>query len=94
MKVFLFLTRVGFILNLIFIICIVLRYIPSLQLSQPVVGFFLIAGLVLSFVVNIILQIMLLVLMMGGNRKFPLSKFVVANLVIAVFQICYFFFTS
>lgn len=93
MKFFLFLTRVGFILNLIFVVCIVLRFIPTVAelFPQSLVSILVIGGWVLSFIVNIILSILWLLLLQRGNAEFKLPILVIFNLLILVFQLLYFF---
>lgn len=91
MKAFLFLSRVGFLLNLLFLVCLVLRLLPAELLPQSIVSFLLIGGWLLSFFVNAVLQTLLLVLYLKGERQFQMPAILVFNLVILIFQFIYFF---
>ena len=94
MKAFLFLTRVAFILNLVFIVCVVLHYNPSTDfLPQSVISLLLIAGWGLSLIMNVIANMIFLILLLRGKRKFELFFFVIVNFLLFIFQILYFFFT-
>lgn len=92
MKAFLFLTRVAFILNLVFVVCLLLHYNPSVDfLPQSAVSLLLIGGWALSLIVNVIVNVIFIVLLLSGKRKFELFFFVVVNFLLFVFQIFYFF---
>lgn len=91
MKAFLFFSRVGFLLNLVFIVCVVLRYQPAELFSQSVVSILLISGWFLSVLVNAILHVQLLALVLMGNRSFSMPLVLVFNLLVFIFQIVYFF---
>lgn len=91
MKAFLFLSRVGFLLNLLFLVCLVLRLLPAELLPQSIVSFLLIGGWLLSFFVNAVLQTLLLVLYLKGERQFQMPAILVFNLFILIFQFIYFF---
>jgi hypothetical protein len=93
MKAFLFLTRVGFILNVLFILCVVLRSVPSANelFPQIIVGTMVIAGMVLSFILNIILSAWWLILLQMKQRPSHLKYIVVFNHVVVVFQLLFYF---
>ncbi|MBX9783549.1 MAG: hypothetical protein K2X48_09675 [Chitinophagaceae bacterium] len=93
MKAFLFLTRAGFILNLVFLLCLVLHYIPSAEwLPQSAVSVLLIGGWVLSILINLVMAVYLAVLLLMGKRNFQMPVIVVLNMLVFLFQIFYFFF--
>jgi len=91
MKAFLFLSRVGFLLNLLFLVCLVLRLFPAELLPQSIVSFLLVGGWLLSFFVNAVLQTLLLLLYLKGERQFQMRAIIVFNLFILIFQFIYFF---
>lgn len=93
MKAFLFLTRVGFVLNLVFLLCLLLHYIPSAEfLPQSVISVLLIGGWVLSIFINLVMAVYLAVLLLMGTRSFQIAVIVVLNMAVFLFQIFYFFF--
>lgn len=91
MKAFLFLSRVGFLLNLLFLVCLALRLFPAELLPQSIVSFLLVGGWLLSFFVNAVLQTLLLLLYLKGERQFQMRAIIVFNLFILIFQFIYFF---
>jgi hypothetical protein len=93
MKAFLFLTRVGFLLNLVFLLCMVLRYVPAASqlLPQAVIALLLTAGWVLSLIVNVVLTIWWLYLKQTKAVIPALHKVVVFNLVVFIVQLLFYF---
>jgi hypothetical protein len=93
MKPFLFLTRVGFILNCIFLLCMVLRYIPvaSEMLPQPVVAVLLVAGWLLSILVNLVLTVWWVYLKQKGAVITTMNRVVVFNLFVFILQLLFYF---
>ena len=88
---FLFFTRVAVLLNLVFLLCVVLRYQPAELFSQAVVGVLLVGGWLLSFVVNITVSVWLLFLLLRGQKPPQLQVAVVFNVLLLIVQVVYFF---
>jgi hypothetical protein len=93
MKAFLFLTRVGFLLNLVFLLCMVLRYVPAVSqlLPQAVIALLITAGWVLSLIVNMILAIWWLYIKQTKTVIPALHKVIVFNLVVFIVQLLFYF---
>jgi hypothetical protein len=93
MKGFLFLTRVGFILNLVFIVCLILRAVPSVYelFPQLIVGTLVVAGMLLSFLINMILSAWWVVLLQMKQQPVLLKYIILFNHVVLVFQLLFYF---
>ncbi len=90
MKGFLFLSKVALILNVLFLICLILRYIPFVS-SQSLLAVLIIGGWFLSFLVNILLCVWLIVLLLQKKIEFRVNSIHFINVVIFIFQLLYFF---
>ncbi|MDB5230240.1 MAG: hypothetical protein JWN76_1045 [Chitinophagaceae bacterium] len=93
MKSVLFLSRVTFILNLVFIVFI----LNNLQLfnfqNQYVRGFVITAGFFIALLFNTILQLLLLTRMLAGRSSKLIPVWLVAtNLIIFIVQVIFFFY--
>ncbi len=93
MKGFLFLTRVGFILNGVFLLCLVLRYIPAASeiLPQPLVAVLLVAGWVLSIIINLVLSVWWVYFKQKGIMITTMKAVVLFNLFVFIFQLLFYF---
>lgn len=93
MKAFLFLTRVGFILNLLFILCLVLRVVPSANelFPQLIVGTLVIAGMFLSVILNTILSTWWVILLQIRQKPDRLKGVIIFNHIVLVFQLLFYF---
>lgn len=93
MKAFLFLTRVGFILNLVFLLCMAMRYIPAAAewLPQSVIAVMLVAGWVLSVAVNLALAVWWVYFKQKGTAVTTMRSVVLFNLFVFIFQLLFYF---
>ncbi len=90
MKGFLFFSRVAFILNLLFFVCLFLRYKPFVT-SQELISILLLAGWFLSVVVNFVANGWLLVLLLKKEMQLQPGWMIVFNALVFIFQLIYFF---
>ena len=90
MKGFLFFSRVAFILNILFFVCLLLRY-RSFISSQEVISVLLAGGWFFSLLVNILLHFWLLILLIMKKMVFQPWQLISFNLIVFIFQILYFF---
>jgi hypothetical protein len=93
MKAFLFLTRVGFIFNVIFILCLVLRVWPYANelFPQWFVGTLVVSGMFLSFLVNMVLSGWWVVLLQMKQQPAQLKLVIIFNHVVLIFQLLFYF---
>ncbi len=92
MRWLLFVARVAFICNLLFIVCLFLRY-TTITLPEAVNGFIILAGWILSVFLNIFVNVSLLLLSLrqkSSGMPFWLRAF---NLFLFLFQVFYFMLT-
>jgi hypothetical protein len=89
-KGFLFISRVAFILNLLFFVCLFLRHKPFIT-SQELVSILLVAGWFLSVVVNFLANGWLLVLLLTKEKQLQAGWMIVFNAMVFIFQLIYFF---
>jgi len=92
MAAFSFLLRVGFLLNLLFLICLAMRFVPA-PAESSVISFLLMAGLLLSYLVNLIVALWWLV----AVRKFSADwkgfrTIFIINMLVFLFQVLIYFF--
>ena len=90
MKGFLFLSKVALILNVLFLICLILRYIPFVS-SQSILVVVIIGGWFLSLLVNILLSVWLIVLLLQKELQLTVKSVHFINVAIFIFQLLYFF---
>ena len=90
MKGFLFLSKVALILNVLFLICLILRYIPFVS-SQSILVVLIIGGWFLSLLVNILVSVWLSVLLLQKRMQLTVKSIHFMNVAIFIFQILYFF---
>lgn len=93
MKSVLFLARVTFILNLIFLVFI-LNNLHLLSFQNTYVrGFVITAGFFIALIFNSILQLCLLIRMLAGLSSRSIPVWLVAvNLIIFIVQVIFFFY--
>jgi hypothetical protein len=94
MRLLLFLQRVTFICNLLFILCLVVRYSHNFITNEEIKKTVIILGWVLSFVLNWIVNIWEAVLLF--NRKIAIGPKLMRtfNFLVFLFQIFYFFIAA
>lgn len=90
MKGFLFFSRVAFILNILFFVCLFLRY-KSFITSQEMISVLLAGGWFFSLFVNILLHFWLLMLVLMKRMVFQPFLLIGFNLAVFIFQLLYFF---
>lgn len=90
MKGFLFLSRVALILNVLFLICLILRYISFVS-SQSILTVLIIGGWFLSLLVNILVSVWLTVLLLQKRVQLKVISIHFMNVAIFIFQLLYFF---
>lgn len=90
MKGFLFFSRVAFILNILFFVCLFLRY-KSFISSQEMISILLAGGWFFSLLVNILLHFWLMILLFMKKLVFQPWKLITFNLAVFIFQLLYFF---
>ena len=93
MKSVLFLSRVTFILNLIFLVFILNNlHLFNFQ-NQYVRGFVITAGFFIALLFNTILQLLILIRMLAGRSNKMIPVWLVGvNLVIFIIQVIFFFY--
>lgn len=93
MKAFLFLSRVGFLLNSVFLLCFLLRYIPSAAelFPQSIVAVMLVAGWMLSLLINLLHVIWWLYWKRSGVQFTQLRWVIRFNLAMFIFQLLFYF---
>lgn len=91
MRLLLFLQRVAFICNLLFILCLVIRYTDNFIPNEEIRKTVIILGWIVSFILNWIVNIWEAVLLF--NRKIAIGPKLMRtfNFLIFLFQIFYFF---
>ena len=90
MKGFAWVNRVAFILNLLYLVCLFLRYYP-LSLPETIVSTLVIGGWLLSFIFNILLIGWFIVLKLQKAYHPQSVSLFRTNVLIFLFQILYFF---
>ncbi|RXK62223.1 hypothetical protein ESA94_04220 [Lacibacter luteus] len=90
MKGFLFVSKLAFILNLLFVVCLVLRLSP-VQLSGSWVSVLVIAGWFLAFLVNIPVTAWFAILLAGKKLTFEVKSVHFFNAAILIIQSIFFF---
>ena len=92
MCLLLFLQRVTFICNLLFILCLVIKYSQNFITNKDVQGFIIILGWVVSFILNIIVNLWETILLY--NRKIAIGPYWLRgfNFIVFLFQIAYYFY--
>lgn len=90
MRWLLFLSRVAFICNLFFIVCLMLSY-THLNLPESIKSFIIITGYPLSFVLNLIVNSGIIYLLLIKKTDILNKKVTLINLFCFLFQIAYFF---
>lgn len=90
MKGFLFLSKVALILNVLFLICLILRYIPFVG-SQSMLVVLIIGGWFLSLLVNILVNVWLTVLLLQKRLQLTVYSVHFFNVAVFIFQLLYFF---
>ena len=90
MKGFLFLSKVALVLNILFLICLILRYIPFVS-SQSILAVLIIGGWFLSLLVNILVSVWLIVLLLQKRLQLTVYSVHFINVAIFIFQLLYFF---
>ena len=90
MRWLLFLSRVAFICNLFFIVCLLLSY-THLNLPESLKSFIIIAGYPLSFLLNLVVNAGIIYLLLIRKTDTLNKKITLFNLFCFLFQIAYFF---
>jgi hypothetical protein len=90
MKRFLFLSRVCFILNLLFFVYLFLRFKPLVS-SQVLISMIVIAGWFLSFMVNFFIAGWLVILLLRKEDQLKVNWMILFNSAVFIFQLLYFF---
>jgi hypothetical protein len=90
MKGFAWVNRVAFILNLLYLVCLFLRYY-SISLPESIVSTLVIGGWLLSFIFNILLIGLFFVLKLQKAYHPQTVSLFRINVLIFLFQILYFF---
>ena len=92
MRLLLFLQRVTFICNLLFILCLVIKYSQNFITNNDVQGFIIILGWIVSFILNVIVNVWEAVLLY--NRRIAIGPLWIRgfNFVVFLFQIAYYFY--
>jgi len=93
MRLLLFLQRVTFICNLLFILCLVIRYTNNSIGIQSLQSSVIILGLIVSFILGTVVNISEAVLLF--NRKIALGPYWLRtfNFLVFLFQIAYYFYS-
>jgi hypothetical protein len=92
MRSLLFLQRVTFICNLLFILCLVIKYAHNFIINKDVEGFIIVLGWIVSFILNVIVNLWETVLLY--NRRIAIGPLWLRgiNFVVFLFQIAYYFY--
>jgi hypothetical protein len=90
MKGFLFFSKVALLLNILFFVCLFLRYKPFVS-SQALLSFLVIAGWILSVLVNFVVNLWLSVLLLQKKIQLRINSIVFFNAAVFIFQLLYFF---
>lgn len=85
----LFLSRVAFICNLFFVLCLLMRH-TSIHIPAGLHEFIIITGWILSFFVNLLFMGTVVVLKMTKKEIPLLSVLSIANISCFIFQIFYY----
>lgn len=91
MKGFLFVSKLVFILNLLFVLCVVLRLV-AVEWSGTLVSLLVIGGWMLAFPLNAVVAVWGIVLLARKEMEFQLKSIPFVNAVLLIFQL--FFFLS
>ncbi len=89
MKGFLFLSKLAFILNLLFVLCVILR-LGAVEWSGAWVSVLVIAGWVLAFLINIPVNIWFALLLARRKLHFQLKSIHFVNAVLLIVQSIFF----
>ena len=92
MRLLLFLQRLTFICNLLFILCMVLRFTDSFITSQELQTYIIILGWFVSLVLNITVNVWEMILLTNRRQSVVPNWLRSFNLVILCFQILFFSF--
>lgn len=90
MKRFLFFNRLCFLLNLLFFVCLFLRFKPLVS-SQALISMIVIAGWFLSFIVNFFVAGWLVILLLKKEDQLKINWMTLFNSAVFIFQLLYFF---
>lgn len=90
MKGFLFLSKLAFILNLLFIVCLVMRLNP-VEVSGAWVSMLVIAGWFLAFLVNILVNSWFIILVASKKLNLQVKSIPFLNAVLFIIQFIFFF---
>ncbi len=90
MKGFLFLSKVALILNVLFLLCLGLRYMPVVS-SQSLLSVLIVGGWFLSILVNLLLVVWLMVLLLQKKIRLQVISIHFVNVALFIFQLFYFF---
>ncbi len=91
MKGFLFFSRVGFVLNLVFFVCVIFWLMPKMVLPQALTSLLIIAGWPLSLLVNTVLFIWLMFYVFSKEPNLQLRWMFIFNTTVFIFQLIFFF---
>jgi len=94
MRLLLFLQRVAFICNILFLLCLTILFTHNFIESRDLQGYIIILGLVVSFFIGLAVNIWELLLLF--NRKISaVPKWMrMFNFIVFIIQIIYYFFTT
>lgn len=89
MKGFLFLSRLVFILNLLFVLCVVLRLI-AVDWSGILVSILVVGGWMLAFPLNVVAALWTIVVLARKEMEFQLKSIPFVNMLLLIFQLLFF----
>jgi hypothetical protein len=84
--------RVTFICNLLFILCLIIKYSEHFIPNKDVQGFVIVLGWIVSFILNIIVNLWETILLY--NRRIAVGPYWLRslNFIVFLFQIAYYFY--
>jgi hypothetical protein len=89
MRLLLFLSRVAFICNLFFILCLFIRY-THLSLPESLNGFIIIVGWILSVIMNVLANVVMVYIDLYKQKLQGYKWLYLFNLFCLLFQSVYF----
>ncbi len=91
MKGFLFFSKVGFMLNIVFFVCVIFWLMPHMVLPQALTSLLIIAGWPLSLLVNAVLFIWFLYYLFAKRTDIQPFRMFLFNSIVFIFQLIFFF---
>ena len=93
MRLLLFLQRITFICNVLFLLCLVIVYTHNFIESQDAQNYIIILGIVLSFFFGVIVNVWELLLLFNRRISIVPKWLRMFNFIMILFQLTYYFFT-